>query len=388
MPSRPAAPPADALAWCDAAREGVGLYVHVPFCSHRCGYCDFAAFSELDTMMPEYVDRVVAEVRRRVAEAPSTVFVGGGTPSRLGPGLLHRLLAAIPRRPGAEVTVEMNPESATPEVIAAAVEGGATRLSFGLQSAASHVLAFLERAHGPDTAAAAVAAARDAGVTDLNLDLIYGVPGESASDWAETLDFALSLEPEHLSCYALTVETGTPLGRGVAAGAVPAPDDDIAAARLAHACRRLEGAGYTRYEVSNWSRARPCVHNLRYWSGGAYLGVGNGAHSYDPATRTRSWNHRHPRTYLSAADPVAGSEALDAGQARDEAVMLGIRRCAGIEWPPDAPCPADLLANDLVRRQGSRVVLTAAGMSLAGAVTLALLAALDEVAAGKAGTRW
>lgn len=388
MASRPDAPPADALTWCDTAVDGMGLYVHVPFCSHRCGYCDFAAFSELDELMPAYVDRVVAEIGERLPEAPATVFVGGGTPSRLGPDLLQRLLDAIPARDDAEITVEMNPESATQAVVEAAARGGATRLSFGMQSAASHVLEFLERSHGPGTVETAVEVARGAGITDINLDLIYGVPGESASDWAQTLDLALSREPEHLSCYALTVEPGTPLGRRVASGAVCRPDDDTGADRLAHTSERLDGAGYVRYEVSNWSRGRPCVHNLRYWSGGAYMGVGNGAHSYDPATRTRSWNHRHPHTYVTAADTRAGSEELDPTQANDEAVMLGIRRAAGIEWPEHVPVPDALTAGGLVSDHGARIALTTTGMALAGAVTLELLAALGEHRASKAGTRW
>lgn len=388
MPTRPVTQPADALAWCDAAAEGAGLYVHVPFCSHRCGYCDFAAFSGLDDLMAAYVDRVVAEISDRVPEATATVFVGGGTPSRLGPDLLQRLLDAIPRRPGAEVTVEMNPESATRDVIDAAVGAGATRLSFGMQSTAPQVLEFLERSHRPGAVAAAVEAARDAGVTDINLDLIYGVPGESDSDWTHTLGFALSLEVEHLSCYALTVESGTPLGRRVAAGELRRPDDDTAAERLATACSRLGAADYVRYEVSNWSKGRPCVHNLRYWSGGAYRGAGNGAHSFDPATHTRSWNHRHPRAYLEAADPRAGSEVLDAAQVRDEAVMLGIRRAAGIEWPAGVAVPQVLLDNHLVIRRGTRIALTEAGMALAGAVTLELLAVLGKPAAGNGASRW
>lgn len=388
MASRPDVLPADALAWCDAAGEGIGLYVHVPFCSHRCGYCDFAAFSELDELMPAYVERIAAEIEDRVPEAPATVFVGGGTPSRLGPGLLQRLLEAIPRRPGAEVSIEMNPESATRDVVDAAVGAGATRLSFGMQSATSHVLTFLERSHAPGTVEAAVGVARDAGVTDLNLDLIYGVPGESVADWTHTLSFALSLGPEHLSCYALTVESGTPLGRRVAAGELARPDDDAAAEHLAVASRELEAAGYVRYEVSNWSKGRPCVHNLRYWSGGGYVGAGSGAHSYDPATRTRSWNHRHPRTYLESTDPCAGDERLDTAQVRDEAVMLGIRRAAGIEWPALVAVPPALLDNGLVTHRGTRVALTEAGMALAGAVTLELLAALGEPAAGNGASRW
>lgn len=376
----PAPLPAADPSWCDAAAVGLGVYVHVPFCSHRCGYCDFAAFSDLDALMGPYVERVVRELAARVRAPAATVFVGGGTPSRLGPDLLARLLEEVPTLPDAEVTVEMNPESASQAVIEAAVAAGATRLSFGLQSVAPGVLTFLERRHDDTDVVAAVERSHRAGITNLNLDLIYGVPGETADDWSRTLDFAVGLEPEHLSCYALTVEPATPLGRAVAAGTAPAPDDDTAALRLASACERLAEAGYARYEVSNWSRGRPCVHNLRYWSGGAYVGCGNGAHGYDPTTHTRMWNHRHPRTYVDSDDPVAGTEVLTAEQVRDEAIMLGLRRSAGIEWPEDSTLPQGLVGTGLVAHAGGRLALTETGMALGGAVTLELVLAAARAA--------
>lgn len=381
------AAPADDPLWCDVAASGLGVYVHIPFCSHRCRYCDFAAFSDLDDLMVPYVDRLVRELGERVRGPASTVFVGGGTPSRLGPELLGRVVAAVPVRADAEVTVEMNPESATREVVAAAVEAGANRLSFGMQSSAPHVLAFLERRHDPATVAAAVDVARSCGVTNLNLDLMFGVPGETDSDWDRTLDAALELGPDHLSCYALTVEAATPLGRDVAAGSAPAPDDDVAGERLEHTSARLADAGYTRYEVSNWSRREPCLHNLRYWSGGAYVGCGNGAHSFDPDTGTRSWNHRHPRTYVASDDPVAGRETLSDDQARDEAVMLGLRRSAGLSWPDTRPVPDALVRGGLLERLRGRIVLTDKGMALAGAVILDLVVPADTTE-GNGPRRW
>lgn len=383
----PPEPDAGDVSWCEVAASGMGVYVHVPFCSHRCGYCDFAAFSELDELMDAYVDRAVREISGRVRTPARSVFVGGGTPSRLGPELLHRLLAAVPTAPGAEVSVEMNPESATSEVVAAAVEAGANRFSLGLQSVAPAVLGFLERRHDPEVTIQAVEHIRAHKGATLNLDLIYGVPLESADDWARTLDFTLGLMPEHISCYALTVEEATPLGRAVASGRSPAPDDDTCARRLARACERLATAGYTRYEISNWSRGRPCLHNLRYWSGGAYVGCGNAAHSYDPMTRERCWNHRHPRTYVESDDPVAGRETLTPAHQRDEAIMLGLRRSAGLAWPDVAPVPEHLLAGGLVRHGGGRIRLTDAGMSVAAAVTVELALAAASTA-GNWPPRW
>lgn len=369
----PPEPDAADASWCELAATGVGVYVHVPFCSHRCGYCDFAAFSEVDDLMEAYVARVVREISERVRTPAPSVFVGGGTPSRLGPELLHRLVAAVPRTPAAEVTVEMNPESADAEVVAAAVEAGANRLSLGVQSVAPSVLGFLERRHDPEVTMRAIEHVRTHAGTTLNLDIIYGVPIETSDDWEETLDFTLRVSPDHVSCYALTVEDATPLGRAVASGRAPAPDDDTAATRLAHACERLAAAGYSRYEISNWSRGRPCLHNLRYWSGGAYVGCGNGAHSYDPATRQRRWNHRHPRTYVESDDPTAGIEILTPAQRRDEAVMLGLRRSAGLAWPDDAAVPAHLLGAGLVVHDRGRLRLTERGMAVAGAVILDLV---------------
>jgi len=376
--TEPGAWAADAPAWCHAAATGLGAYVHVPFCSHRCGYCDFAAFAGLDDLMQPYVERLITEIGVKVAEPAASVFVGGGTPSRLGPELLGRLLAAVPVGPGAEVTVEMNPESATREVLAAAAAGGCNRVSFGMQSSAPHVLAFLERRHDPSAVAAAVVGAREAGISTVNLDLIYGTPGESAADWEASLDAALGLEPDHISAYALTVEGATPLGRAVAEGRMPAPDDDVCADRLAALVSRLGEAGFVRYEVSNWSRGAPCLHNLRYWSDGAYVGCGNGAHGYDPVAGVRSWNHRHPTAYAASVDPEAGREVLDDATRRHERLFLGLRRCAGVEWADPGSIPPELLAAGLVAAGGGRLRLTDAGMAVASAVTARLAEAAES----------
>ncbi len=352
--------------WAERSAAGLGVYVHVPFCAHRCGYCDFATFAGLEGLAEGYVQRVCAEIAERVPGPAATVFVGGGTPSVLAPDLLGRLLGAVPKEAGAECTVEMNPESASAGVLAAVREAGANRVSFGMQSAAPHVLAFLERRHSPGRVAAAVTDARTAGFEEVNLDLVCGTPGESGPDWDATLDVALALGPTHLSVYALTVEDATPLGRAVATGERPAPDEDAAADRLAVAARRLREAGYARYEISNWARHKPCLHNLRYWSGGAYVGVGAAAHSYDPGVPERRWNHRHPRTYMEAADPVAGSEVLDGPTRETEALWLGLRRACGVPAPDHVP--GHLLEGGLCTLDAGRLRLTERGMAVADGV--------------------
>lgn len=370
-----ATPRPDDVAWARSSVVGTGVYVHVPFCAHRCGYCDFAAFSDLDDLMPAYVTRLEAEAAARLHGPAASVFVGGGTPSRLPPELLARVLAAVPKADGAECTVEMNPESATDEILAAAVAGGATRVSFGMQAAVAHVLAFLERRHTPDAVPAAVAAARTAGVAEVNIDVIYGTPGESDEDWDATLDAVLDCDPDHVSAYALGVEAATPLGRAVAAGERPAPDDDVQARRLARTVERLADAGFVRYEISNWARRRPSVHNLRYWSGGAYTGLGNGAHSWDPVATERSWNHRHPRTYVDAADPVADREFLTDAERDIETLLLGLRRVCGVSVVDPAAVPDDLVDGGLVRWNAAdgRLCCTTAGLAVHSSVVLALL---------------
>lgn len=368
-------PRPDDVAWALRSAVGTGVYVHVPFCAHRCGYCDFAAFSDLDDLMPAYVTRLEAEAAARLHGPAASVFVGGGTPSRLPPELLARVLAAVPKADGAECTVEMNPESATDDVLASAVAGGATRVSFGMQSAVSHVLEFLERRHTPDAVPAAVAAARSAGVAEVNIDVIYGTPGESDADWDATLDAVLDCDPDHVSAYALGVEAATPLGRAVAAGERPAPDDDEQARRLAHTVDRLADAGLVRYEISNWARRRPSVHNLRYWSGGAYAGIGNGAHSWDPVAGVRSWNHRHPRTWVDADGPVADREVLTDDERDVETLLLGLRRVCGVALDDPATVPVDLVDGGLVRHDAGdgRLRCTTAGLAVHSAVVLALL---------------
>ena len=344
----------------DAMGEAYGVYIHVPFCSHKCGYCDFASWAGIDDLQERYVSAVVAEAERGLGRRPAdTVFIGGGTPSRLMPGLLTRLLGTIPVTERAEVTCEANPESASHAFFAEAVSAGVNRVSLGMQSSAPHVLRFLEREHPAGSVGPAVAAARVSGIESVNLDLIFGTPGETLADWRASLDAALVLEPDHLSVYALTVEPATPLGRRVKAGEAPGPDDDACADRYGMTQAILADAGYVQYEISNWARpGHACRHNLLYWAGGSYDGLGCSAHSHDRTRHRRWWNIAAPARYCEAVeegrDPEAGSEVLTAAEVEAEKVMLGLRRVAGVPEHMLAPAyPASVEA--AIERRGGRV---------------------------------
>ncbi len=372
-----------------------GIYVHVPFCASRCGYCDFNTYtaSELagSGASPE---GWAAAVRQELALAAATVgarpvdtvFVGGGTPSLLGAGRLGEVLSAVRDTfglaPGAEVTTESNPESTSPEFFADLVDAGFTRVSLGMQSAARHVLAVLDRTHTPGRAAAAAREARAAGFAHVNLDLIYATPGETDDDLRASLDAVLDAGVDHVSAYALIVEDGTALARRVARGELPAPDDDVAAARYEMIDERLSAAGLGWYEVSNWAAtpAATCRHNLGYWLDGDWWGLGPGAHSH--LAGTRWWNVKHPARYaarLAAGEsPEADREDLTAAEQHTERVMLRLRLASGL--------PVDLLdeagraaatqaAEDgLLEPAGDRVILTRRGRLLADGVIHSLLA--------------
>jgi oxygen-independent coproporphyrinogen-3 oxidase len=371
-----------------------GVYVHVPFCATRCDYCDFATWTDRHHLVDAYADACVRDVTRRALPRATSVFFGGGTPSLLDAPLLTRVLDAIPRASGAEVTVECNPDSVDPDKLRAYADAGVNRVSLGVQSMRAHVLAELGRTHDPANVQRAVGWARDAGISRLNLDLIYGTPGERVTDWEATLDAALALGPTHVSAYALTVEPGTPLGRGVAAGERAAPDDDDQATKYELADDRLAAAGLGWYEISNWARpGEECRHNELYWSGGAYAGVGCAAHGHtrDPATGAsrRWWNVRTPERYVDRVrgdvGVEGGSELLDAAAARTERMVLALRTRTGIKLDtPEADVievheRIDSLARSgLVARHGSDVVLTRRGRLLANEVTVQLLGALER----------
>jgi oxygen-independent coproporphyrinogen-3 oxidase len=364
-----------------------GIYVHIPFCAARCDYCDFATWTDRAHLIDEYVDACVTDLTRRAADgypAATSVFFGGGTPSLIPAEQLVRILEAIERADDAEVTVECNPDSVDDAKLAAYRAAGVNRLSFGVQSMAPHVLTALGRTHDPANVTRAVALARAAGFDRINLDLIYGTPGESLDDWRATLGGALALGVTHVSAYALTIEPATPLGRRVAAGAA-APDDDHQADAYLLAEELLTAAGLEWYEVSNWAApGEECRHNVLYWSEGEYLGIGCAAHGHTAGCRW--WNVRTPERYVAAVrageSAVAGSEQLDPVPRAEEACALALRTRAGSPVADAAGGVVDELAESgFVRRVGDRVVLTPRGRLLASDVTARLLVA------GAVGTR-
>lgn len=370
-----------------------GIYVHVPFCATRCGYCDFNTYTagELGTSAStqswaEALRGELATAARQFAALPTatpavaTVFVGGGTPSLLGGEGLAAVLDAIRAEfdlaPDAEVTTESNPESTSPAFFDTIRAAGFTRVSLGMQSAAPHVLAVLDRTHTPGRAVAAAREARAAGFDHVNLDLIYGTPGERDSDLDASLDAVLAAGVDHVSAYSLIVEDGTALARRVRRGELPAPDDDVLAARYERIDARLEAAGLTWYEVSNWAAgdAARCRHNLGYWDGGDWLGAGPGAHSHLGGVRW--WNVKHPARYADRVAhgglPAADWEDLTAADRYLERVMLTLRLRTGLalaDLDADGNAAARRIAADgLVTISGGRLVLTDRGRLLADGV--------------------
>ncbi|HUQ38594.1 MAG TPA: radical SAM family heme chaperone HemW [Acidimicrobiales bacterium] len=346
-------------------RATFGVYVHIPFCAARCDYCAFATWTDRHHLMASYVEACVAEVTAASLPAADTVFFGGGTPSLLPAELLLSILAAVPRVPAAEVTVECNPDTVTPELMAAYRDGGVNRLSFGAQSTVDHVLEGLGRSHRRGALEAAMTAARAAGFDNVNVDLIMGGPGESADDWRRSLDDVLALEPEHVSAYALTVEAGTPLALDPARH----PDDDELADKYLVAEEVLTEAGMASYEISNWARpGRECRHNLLYWRQGDYRGIGCAAHSHEAGRRW--WNVRTPERYIAAvtagSSPVAGEEHLDAATRVLEARQLALRTSDGV--PVASLDDVDAIAG-LVTVHDGRAVLSPRGRLLANEVS-------------------
>ncbi|PPK69115.1 radical SAM family heme chaperone HemW [Actinokineospora auranticolor] len=395
FPEGEPAPPDGALPARSLAGVGTrpfGVYVHVPFCATRCGYCDFNTYTagELGTSASpsswlEGLRRELDLAARVLGDPPAaeTVFVGGGTPSLLGADGLTAVLDSVRGvfglAPGAEVTTESNPESTSPEFFDGLAATGYTRVSLGMQSAARHVLAVLDRTHTPGRAVAAAREARAAGLAHVNLDLIYGTPGERPEDLAASLDAVLEAGVDHVSAYALIVEEGTALARRVRRGELPMPEDDVLADRYEQVDAALTAAGLDWYEVSNWaaSAAARCRHNLGYWLGGDWWGAGPGAHSHVGGVRW--WNVKHPARYADllaeGLSPAFGREVLTPEDQRVERILLELRLAGGL--PVDAltdsgraeagAAAADGLLDDSALAAG-RCVLTPRGRLLADAV--------------------
>jgi putative oxygen-independent coproporphyrinogen III oxidase len=368
----------------DPGERPFGIYIHVPFCTARCGYCDFNTYVPGRGQQHEFVEAAILELRRARAQlgerAVNTVFIGGGTPTLLGADGLLRLLDEVGESFGlaaqAEVTTEANPESVTPGMFKALRAGGFTRVSVGMQSAMPHVLEALDRLHSPGRAVEAAHEARDAGFEHVSLDLIYGTPGESDADWQQTLELALSAEPDHISAYALTVEPGTALAAAVRRGTTPAPDDEVQARRFMVADERLQRAGLDWYEVSSWAAnddAR-CRHNIGYWRSDDWWGVGPGAHSHVDGVRW--WNVLRPANYArrlhEGSSPESGRELLTAEQQALEALMLGIRVRGGVELSELSDAGARAAQAQVAAQRavisGDRVELTREGRLFATAV--------------------
>jgi putative oxygen-independent coproporphyrinogen III oxidase len=375
------------------------MYVHVPFCQTRCGYCDFNTYTapELGNSVSRgsYADTLMLElnlartVLRGVTPPVSTIFFGGGTPTLLPAEHLGLIVREIDDlfdvADDVEITTEANPESVTPSYLSRLRAAGFTRISIGMQSAVPHVLEVLDRTHRPGRPEQVVIEARAAGFEHINLDLIYGTPGETEADWQTSLDAAVASGADHLSAYALVIEPGTAFARKVAQGVVEAPDDDVAADRYVQADETLTVAGFEWYEVSNWARTRNARsrHNDLYWTDANWWGAGPGAHSHVGGVRW--WNVKHPVRYAamveSGGSPAAGREVLDTQAQQIERIMLGVRRREGLSMleVPRASHPKvpQLLSWGLLEQgqfEAGRVVLTQRGRLMADAVVRELLA--------------
>lgn len=364
-----------------------GVYVHIPFCASRCDYCDFATWTDRGAeLVAAYVDACVTDVTRRYAREdfpPATsVFFGGGTPSLLPAGELVRILDAIPLAPDAEVTVECNPESADEEKLRAYRDHGVTRLSFGVQSMVPHVLRSLGRVHNPESVQRCVGMVRDLGFETFNLDLIYGASGESADDWRRSIESVLELDPPHVSAYALTVESGTPLARRIGEGECAAPDDDDQAEKYITADELFAEVGLDWYEISNWALpGNECRHNRLYWDQGEYLGIGCAAHGHTGARRW--WNVRTPERYVDLVGrdmtTEAGFETLSESARSEEAITLSLRTRSGVVAHRDRAKRSRIVEEGLATWESENLVLTQRGRLLANDATARLLAAGDAV---------
>ena len=321
--------------------DSFGLYIHIPFCRSRCIYCGFKTYVGIGNCLQSYIEVLELEISR-VARARewspvTSVYFGGGNPALVGPVALSKLLDATRRNfnftPEAEISFELNPEDAKLKFLKSAREAGFNRLSIGWQTLSDKGLAFLSRRHNRRQALDALSAARRAGFDNINVDMIFGLPGQTMKGWTDDLATLAESAPDHVSTYALSVDPGTRLKTLVAAGEVVLPDEDVVADLYDNACRSLDESGFKQYEISNFAKAgRACQHNLNYWRGGEYIGFGAGAHSHIDGKRT--WCFQDPQTFIEKArlaDTIAGSEDLDNLRKLGERLMLGLRLREGID---------------------------------------------------------
>jgi oxygen-independent coproporphyrinogen-3 oxidase len=328
--------------------QRLSFYIHIPYCAKRCGYCDFNTYTpselksgDLDSLSSSYIDSAIKEIEMAAQVVGSaiipSIFFGGGTPSLLPAAQLARVIEAIRGRftldKDIEITLEANPDSLTQEFLDEIKSAGATRISMGMQSAVGSVLKVLDRTHNPENVGRAVSMVRAAGFKHVSVDLIYGSPGETIDDWRRSLEYALALDIDHISAYALIVEKGTKLAAQINRGELTMPPDDQSADKYLLADQLFEAAGFNWYELSNWSKpGGQCRHNIAYWDGSFWWGVGAGAHSY--LNGKRWWNVKHPSSYqekiLQGQSPELSHEILTPENLSDEFIMLQIRRREGI----------------------------------------------------------
>jgi putative oxygen-independent coproporphyrinogen III oxidase len=370
----------------------LSFYVHIPYCLRRCGYCDFNTYtptelktgSDLAAVSNGYIDQLIKEIdmaKLEVSDAKPipTIFFGGGTPTLMEVSDLGRVLEHLKLRFGfaedIEITIEANPDTVTKEKLAGLLEIGINRISFGMQSAATHVLAVLDRTHNPENVIKATNWAKEVGFKEISVDLIYGAPGESISDWEATIDAALQLPITHISAYALIVENGTKLAAQVKRGEVIIPEDDQTADKYLLADKKFSEAGFTWYELSNWAKPDSgCRHNIAYWENANWWGIGPGAHSH--ISGKRFWNVKHPNAYRERIEggvsPVMESELLSESEKESERIMLRIRMPHGIPLASIAPSKISQLENykelghlDSAMWQAGRLGLTLSGRLIA-----------------------
>lgn len=368
----------------------LSFYVHIPYCVKRCGYCDFNTYTpselldgaSLAQVSGDYIDAVLLELEHAPRDHVATIFFGGGTPSLLPPRDLGRVITAISQRnglsDGCEITLEANPDSVPPDILGQLREVGFNRISFGMQSSAAHVLKTLDRTHNPANVARAVDGARAAGFQSISVDLIYGTPGESLEDWRSTVESALALDIDHISAYALIIESGTKLAAQIKRGEVASTNDDLMADMYTLADTAFSQAGLHWYELSNWSKpGHECRHNIAYWRSEQWWGLGPGAHSHIDGKRF--WNIKHPTSYkqklFDAQSPIAESEVLTAAQKRDESLMLSIRLRDGITAEPETALTLErFVESGHLAKSGQRYVLTLHGRLIADRIVREVLA--------------